>query len=174
MSASAYRWKHRTARGRIVYPKEKKYFYAKDAERVAFKVMEHMGDDWSGFGADPRNTDEWPWTRLLDIAQAALTFYVKFKIPSEYVPPAVVRDGLDYVYKPTQLHWTAARLIYWIELVRTNLGTAIGLIKSDALQFVWNVGMWFLDLALDALKKKMGTYRYSPAEGNKPEQLYMS
>lgn len=160
-------WAHRTTVGRVVYDRKPHHFNAMDAERVTYKVIERMGDDWEA-AKSPKYASKWAWTRMADMSAHALKYYVKFEIPTEKVPGVILKTLLGEEYQPTALHWTAARLIYWIDQIKAVLGPILGLAKSAELQLVWNVGTWFLDLALDGLKKKMGNYTY---EVGPPEKL---
>lgn len=163
-------WNQRTNTGRVVYDRPVHVMIARDAYRVTYRVWERMSDNWD-LDTDPRFADEWSWVRILDLAQNVLKYHIKYKLKLARENPEVVTNQItkETTYQPTPLHWTAARLIYWIDQVKALLGPVIGVADNATLGLVWNVGMFFLDLALDGLKQKMGAYAYQP----NPEKLQM-
>lgn len=138
---------------------------AVDAERLVYKVFERVSLDWE-LEKDPKFCGEREWSLMMDICATMLRYHVKYHLWFTEVPGTMltVADGkfTKVVETPTPLHWTAARLIFYIEQIKGLLGPAIGVVGNATLELVWNVGMFFLDLALDGLKKKMGAYSYAP------------
>jgi hypothetical protein len=151
-------WKNRTNLGRVVYERPKHLFKTRDAYRVVYHVMERMTNDWS-LENDPKYGDLWSWERILEIAQIICKRL--------YKPPVVqeLPDNYNSTTQkntPTQLQWTAARLIYYITNIQMMIGSILGLKDLPFVSEVWKVGSWILDIALDGLKKKLGPYSYTP------------
>jgi hypothetical protein len=160
-------WLHRTNQGKIKYERPKHYYNVHDAWRVCHAILRHMTDNWE-LEKDPKYNDIWEWEHIADIA---FFFFNRF-----YKKPAVSRIYPVYSSstkkdEPTPLHWTAARLIYWIEQIKGAGDLALSFHDIPFVSEVWKYGMWILDQAVKSLKDKMGFYHYAPASGNSPETL---
>jgi hypothetical protein len=160
-------WRKRTNLGRIVYERAKHIFIAKDAERILHHLLVYMTDHW-GWENDPKFNDIWAWEHMSDVVAYALKALYRPSSLPDY--PRKWNETLK-IYPPTPLHWTAARLIYYIEQITALIEVALGMKDLPFVSEVWKIGSWVLKIVLEGLKDKMGGYSYSPGP---PETLVLN
>jgi hypothetical protein len=156
----------RTNTGRVVYERPKHIFVANDAKRILFHLGKYMVDNW-GWEKDKRFNDWWTWDRMMDVCAYALKYLQPKQILQDY--PRTWNDKTKS-YPPQPIHWTAARLIYYIDQITNLIQIALDFKEVPFVSEVWKVGSWILKIVLDGLKDKMGPYSYSPGP---PETLIL-